>query len=1437
MTAEATPRDESPRGWLKLLGWLVAIFAIMLVLGIGAALLAANTPWGRSQIAVAVSNLESVSVGKIDGNLFSAVTVSDIALSDAQGTWLTIPQANISWSVWPLLTRTVNIKDIQIPTVSVLRAPVSEPDPNDDSAPFELTDITAQPVSAVLNNLEIAEIIWTGASGQQDSVTVAATGALKRGKEVELALAVVPLTDGFDDEVNADIVLNTRTQAASTKLTLQASAGGLLASLLGLPGETNAALEGSGTPAQWAGSVKADVTGKTVADLKAQFQSPEGTATGTVFILPFMDADLTDIANTPFKLDTRFEKTGAQAIALSGDITNAALTTKISGLLSAPERKPTAKDLVIDTTITGTAADVRLDALSTKLTVNGQLEDLTAQLRLNAKTITAPAATLTALEINGSAVRAGNSITASAQGGVQSVSGIEGIDPDLLNALQFSADVKSKETLTATAQVNNRYFEIDASNISQKPDGALAADVAFSAPDLQKFPSAIEAALTGKATLAQSADGKTSIVLSSALTPQKGTQHWIGRLAQTPLTIKARAALSDGDISLPLLSLKSDRTDLTGKASLRGEAVDAAIKGTIAGAAFADLAPGAGDAPAQFNLTAKGPINTVMPRGTLTLPGLAAADIIMRDLQIEFAPQGTQTAVMLNGRSNAGPIKANALVGRFANGDIAVKDMTARLANVSAQGNIMVDAANGPAGDVTVAILPLTLAQSGLLGISGDMEVRAQLTGGSDSTLVLSGGGPLLTYGPASDPTAQLRNLELDGTVDLAADTPRLEATLNAQALEAAGLFFDSLSLTAQQDGSLQKAVATLKQGGPRPTDATFAVDVKASAADTILNISPSGQLAGAPLGSDGPITVTTSNEGVRIAPTTLTIGGGTVGLRAQQTASALNAAADIKGFQLRTITDLLQQPAYMGELSSTLELTAKQGTGNMSATFKIADLSADAAAQAKLSLNGTAQASESTFITDIAAGQSAAMDDVTARFELPITWPQTPSIFTVAPDAPLKGDIALDTRLAPWWQLADLVDQTLSGVVKGNIALRGTLEKLEPKGKISISETRYEHMEFGTQINDLTADITLQNKQIALESLSANDGRGGTVSASALLDLFPAAPQRSQIILKDFQLVAKDGLSARADADLALAPSNGRLGLKGDITIAEARYAIAVDGAAAVPTLPIEEINKGTLDGQDAGKLVDTGKTESTQDTGLPTLDLDIDVSAPKRIFVTGMGLTSEWKTQLDVTGTADTPNIAGSVQLVRGELEFAGKRFQLERGQIFLDGGDQVEPRLDILAQNVQGDFTARIGITGTPSDPKITLSSTPSLPDDEILSRILFGTSAADLSALEAVQLGSAVAALSSGGGSSALDIAGKARSATGLDRLSLGSNDSSTAITGGKYLSEDVYLQFTTDPGTGQYLAAIEWYLTKTLSVLSEYGAQTGSNVAARWSRTY
>jgi translocation and assembly module TamB len=244
-------------------------------------------------------------------------------------------------------------------------------------------------------------------------------------------------------------------------------------------------------------------------------------------------------------------------------------------------------------------------------------------------------------------------------------------------------------------------------------------------------------------------------------------------------------------------------------------------------------------------------------------------------------------------------------------------------------------------------------------------------------------------------------------------------------------------------------------------------------------------------------------------------------------------------------------------------------------------------------------------------------------------------------------------------------------------------------------------------------------------------------------------------------------------------------------------------------------------------------------EEAGTPSIwKLDLRVRADNQLFISGMGLESEWKADLRVRGTSATPEMTGEAELLRGTYSFSGRRFEVTRGNIVFTGGRTFNPRIDLVATSEIEGVDISIVVSGTATLPQIAFTSNPGLPQDEILSRILFGGSVSEISALQAVQLATSLNALRGGGGG--LNPLGKLRSATGLDRLRvLGADETTgrgTAVAAGFYISNDIYLELITD-ARGFTATQIEVALSKALSVLFQAGSQGTSSLNVRYRKQY
>src|SRR5262249_9780874 len=134
---------------------------------------------------------------------------------------------------------------------------------------------------------------------------------------------------------------------------------------------------------------------------------------------------------------------------------------------------------------------------------------------------------------------------------------------------------------------------------------------------------------------------------------------------------------------------------------------------------------------------------------------------------------------------------------------------------------------------------------------------------------------------------------------------------------------------------------------------------------------------------------------------------------------------------------------------------------------------------------------------------------------------------------------------------------------------------------------------------------------------------------------------------------------------------------------------------------------------------------------------------------------------------------------------------------------------------------------------SDPTITFSSDPALPEDEVLPNMLFGRAAEDLSPLEAAQMAASLAELT---GRAAFDISGILRSAIGLQRFDVRQEQAGVAVAGGRYLTRSVYFEVSRS-GLGQPGAKVEWRVRQNLSLVTSFLTSGDQRISVRWRKDY
>jgi translocation and assembly module TamB len=415
--------------------------------------------------------------------------------------------------------------------------------------------------------------------------------------------------------------------------------------------------------------------------------------------------------------------------------------------------------------------------------------------------------------------------------------------------------------------------------------------------------------------------------------------------------------------------------------------------------------------------------------------------------------------------------------------------------------------------------------------------------------------------------------------------------------------------------------------------------------------------------------------------------------------------------------------------------------------------------------------------------------------------------------------------------------ERSLAGNVHATGTLAGTIADPQARGEASISHGAFSDAASGLKLANVSLAARLDQSAIDVGSFTGQDGAGGSLNGQGRISLERAGVSSFRLDLNRFRLIDNDIATASASGQATISrAADGSVKLAGALTIDRADVAANPPTPSGVTPLEVVEIHRPPGAG---GRL-------RADNTRAPAVALDVALKAPRGVFLKGRGLNLELSLDAHVTGSTAAPNLQGEAHIVRGDYDFAGKRFVFDnRGAVQLSTNPD-DIRLDLTATRDDPSLTAVIRIEGTASKPRITLTSTPVLPSDEVLAQVLFGASASQLSPLDAATLASAATSMAGGAG---FDITGNLRAFAHLDRLAFGGDTPGAIISGGKYVTNNVYIEIAGGPnGPAGY---VEWRVQRNLSVVSRIGSgpSTGaantpngsssndSQIEVRWRKDY
>ncbi|EJF91104.1 translocation/assembly module TamB domain-containing protein [Bartonella tamiae] len=411
-----------------------------------------------------------------------------------------------------------------------------------------------------------------------------------------------------------------------------------------------------------------------------------------------------------------------------------------------------------------------------------------------------------------------------------------------------------------------------------------------------------------------------------------------------------------------------------------------------------------------------------------------------------------------------------------------------------------------------------------------------------------------------------------------------------------------------------------------------------------------------------------------------------------------------------------------------------------------------------------------------------------------------------------------------------------ISGSATVDATVKGSFSQPQLGGNLRVTQGTFIDAATNLRLNDLNVQANLNGDQIVIENVSASSSAGGNIRAKGTVSTNIAAQMPANIAVQLNHLRYSDGAMIVATVDGTLSVTGSLLRdplIGGDLTIEHAEISVPdrLGGAALINvkhknlTQPIETtLERAQIETRPEGTPVPVDRPSMPQ--------IKMRIRAPNQIFVRGMGLDVELGGGIGLIGPANDIHPIGGFQMLRGRFDILSQRLDFSEGNVTLTGN--FNPEVHFVATSQGSDITVTITVSGLVDALDISFSSTPELPKDEVLARLIFNRSIGELSPFQIAQLASAAAELA---GVTNTSLLGALRSSTGLDDLDLVTDaQGNTGVRAGRYIRDNIYLGVEAGSG-GNTKGTVNLDISKNMKARGALGSEGDSSVGVFYEKDY
>jgi translocation and assembly module TamB len=284
-------------------------------------------------------------------------------------------------------------------------------------------------------------------------------------------------------------------------------------------------------------------------------------------------------------------------------------------------------------------------------------------------------------------------------------------------------------------------------------------------------------------------------------------------------------------------------------------------------------------------------------------------------------------------------------------------------------------------------------------------------------------------------------------------------------------------------------------------------------------------------------------------------------------------------------------------------------------------------------------------------------------------------------------------------------------GMAQVNASFEGTLDRPRITGRVHIEDASARAADFPAGLSAVQGDLVFDATRLYFENVSAQSG-GGTLHLTGSVN-YAETPLRYDFNVRSERVRIRypEGMSWLAGGTLRLTGTPTSAVLSGRVMIERVTLAQGL---------------------QVAGMLVSAkeGITgPSTASSYLRNLQFDVEAVSAPDARMEWPGATLQADADLRVRGTWEHPILLGHIHILSGDLNFAGNRYRVSRGDLNFANPFRLDPVLNVEATTTIQQYEITLNFNGPASKLTLAYRSDPPLPTDDIITLLALGQTTAE------------------------------------------------------------------------------------------------------------